>query len=201
MSDITSGFNIAKNIYLDREFNDLCGFTEAEVTAIIQNASKEADDQKAEAVRVMRTYYNGYTFAPDSDQRIYNPTLTLYFAAVFGKDGTYPRKMLDANLATDEAKLEYMAQMPRGRQLLLDITREKTPVTVTDIADRFGIREMLRDSSKDHAFLASFLYYFGVLTIAGETAEGDLMLTVPNLVMRGLYVDKIREMLLPETME
>ena len=198
MSDITSGFNIAKNIYLDRELNDLCGFTEAEVIGIIEGASKEADDKKAEAVRVMRTYYNGYTFAPDSDQRIYNPTLTLYFAEVFGKDGTYPRKMLDANLATDEAKLEYMAQMPRGRQLLLDITREKTPVTVTDIADRFGIREMLRDSSKDHAFLASFLYYFGVLTIAGETAEGDLMLTVPNLVMRGLYVDKIREMLLPE---
>jgi hypothetical protein len=31
MSDITSGYNIAKNIYFDQTFNDLCGFNEAEV--------------------------------------------------------------------------------------------------------------------------------------------------------------------------
>ena len=31
MSDITSGYNIAKNIYLDSAFNDLCGFHEKEV--------------------------------------------------------------------------------------------------------------------------------------------------------------------------
>jgi len=36
MSDITSGYNIAKNIYLEPEFNDLCGFTEKEVENVIE---------------------------------------------------------------------------------------------------------------------------------------------------------------------
>ena len=201
MSDITSGFNIAKNIYLLPEFNDLCGFDESEVTELIKRIAQasEADGKNtAEAIGLMRTYYNGFTFSPESEQRIYNPTLTLYFAENLYRYGKYPRKMLDANLATDEAKLEYAAQLPRGRQMLLNITRETEPLTITDISDRFGVRDILTDNSRDYAFLASFLYYFGVLTISTVRFDGKLALRIPNLVMRGLYVDRIQRMLLPE---
>lgn len=202
MSDITSGFNIAKDIYLSPEFNDLCGFTEPEVTEIIHRLSKDcAGDRNRlcdQALFIMRSYYNGYTFSPRSNQRIYNPTLTIYFSETFARGCDFPRKMLDANLAADEAKLSYVTDIPLGRQLLLEITREQDLITVHDIVDRFGIQEMLDDQSKDFAFLASFLYYFGVLTFAGERYDGKLELRVPNLVMRGLYVDRIQRMLLPE---
>ncbi|MDM8524021.1 hypothetical protein QUF80_11695 [Desulfococcaceae bacterium HSG8] len=57
---------------------------------------------------------------------------------------------------------------------------------------------MLTDQSKDKAFMASFLYYFGVLILEDETAKGKLRLRVPNLVMQGLYIGRIRRMLLPE---
>ncbi len=109
--------------------------------------------------------------------------------------------MLDANLSTDNAKLEYTAQVPGGRQLILEITRGKEPVTVNDIADRFGTQDMLSDTSKDQGFLKSFLYYFGVLTMTGVTDEGKLVLQVPNMVVRGLYIDRIRKMLLPRPEE
>ncbi|MBF0468250.1 MAG: hypothetical protein HQK61_05115 [Desulfamplus sp.] len=56
---------------------------------------------------------------------------------------------------------------------------------------------MLSDSSKDHSFLVSFLYYFGVLTIAGDTDDLQSILKVPNLVIKGLYVDRICKMFLP----
>jgi hypothetical protein len=203
MSDITSGFNIAENIYLLPEFEDLCGFTDAETEAAARAVAKEigVDEAKAEnALWLMRAYYNGYAFAPGSERGIFNPTLAIYFLKAFARTRDFPRKMLDANLATDAAKLEYAAGISAGRQLLLDVTREREPLTVTDIADRFGLRDMLDDETKDHSFLASFLYYFGVLTIAGDTPGGELILKVPNLVMRGLYVDKIRQMLLPEPM-
>jgi hypothetical protein len=36
LSDMTSGYNVGKDIYLEPEFNDLCGFTEAEVTAVLE---------------------------------------------------------------------------------------------------------------------------------------------------------------------
>ena len=204
MSDMTSGFNIAENIYLDPEFNDLCGFTEAETEKLLRRTAEECGigvEKADEALSLMREYYNGYTFAPGSDQRVYNPTLALYFLKMFQKSGRFPRKMLDANLATDEAKLEYAASIPRGRQMLLEIARSKRHTAVNDIVDRFGIKEMLDDTSKDHDFLASFLYYFGVLTIEGERSDGNLELRVPNLVMRGLYVQRIQRMLLPEPAE
>jgi hypothetical protein len=37
MSDMTSGYNVAKNIYLEPEFHDLCGFTEAEIVTVLQH--------------------------------------------------------------------------------------------------------------------------------------------------------------------
>ncbi|MDM8535998.1 AAA family ATPase [Desulfobacterales bacterium HSG17] len=202
MSDITSGFNIAENIYLKPGFNDLCGFTESETEKALKSVAEDCGiDEKdaAEALALMRTWYNGYTFSPESDTRVYNPTLSIYFMKAFQETCKYPRNMLDANLATDDAKLDYAAQVPGGRQMLLEITRGKELVSISKIADRFGIKEMLADSSKDQVFLASFLYYFGVLTLGGETVGGKLILKVPNLVMRGLYVDRIEQMLLPKS--
>ncbi|MCP4108800.1 MAG: AAA family ATPase [Desulfobacteraceae bacterium] len=40
MSDITSGHNIAENIYLMPEFNDLCGFRESEVDNMLEKISE-----------------------------------------------------------------------------------------------------------------------------------------------------------------
>ena len=41
MSDITSGFNIAENIYLEPDFNDLCGFWEDEVAKTLRQIAAE----------------------------------------------------------------------------------------------------------------------------------------------------------------
>jgi len=204
MSDITSGYNIGENICLDPDFNDLCGFTEAEITGTIQ-AIAEACELKTpaveEAVGMMRTYYNGYAFARDASAVVYNPTLAIYFFKSFYRFCKYPRQMLDANLATDEAKLEYIARMIRGRQMLLDLVREDRTVEIPEISDRFGIRKMLSEGGRDVAFMAAFLYYFGILTLKGETPEGKLSLGIPNLVVQRLYAEQIREMLLPEPVD
>ncbi|CAK8718564.1 hypothetical protein KKHLCK_07730 [Candidatus Electrothrix laxa] len=53
---------------------------------------------------------------------------------------------------------------------------------------RFGIQEMLSDTSKDQAFLISFLYYFGMLTIDGESEALDLVMRLPNLAARKMIV-------------
>ena len=51
---------------------------------------------------------------------------------------------------------------------------------------------------RDPDFLATLLYYFGVLTLAGRDALGKLQLTIPNQVIRKLYVERLRESLLPD---
>ena len=201
LSDITSGYNIAENIYFQPKFNDLCGFRQNEVREVVEQIVAECDfDAKKtdDALALMKIYYNGYLFALGLDEYIYNPTLCLYFFKQFQEMCSYPRKMLDSNLAVDESKLEYIAAIPMGRDILLSMMQKDHQVMIEDISDRFGVKEMLTDNSKDNTFLASFLYYFGVLTLAGENPEGDVILKVPNLVIQSLYVERVQKMLLPE---
>jgi len=200
-SDITSGYNIAKNIYFQPKFNELCGFRQNEVRGVIEQIVAECNfgaEKTDEALDLMKIYYNGYLFAFGLDEYIYNPTLCLYFFEQFQEMCSYPRKMLDSNLAVDESKLEYIAAIPMGRDILLSMMQKNHHVMIEDISDRFGVREMLSDNSKNHTFLVSFLYYFGVLTQAGENPEGDVILKVPNLVIQSLYVERVQKMLLPE---
>nr|VFK11986.1 MAG: PD-(D/E)XK nuclease superfamily protein [Candidatus Kentron sp. LPFa] len=200
MSDLTSAYNVAKNIYLQPQFNDLCGFRETEIAAVLTQIARECDitqDKVDEALEVMRTFYNGYCFSQDADQRMYNPTLALYFLEEFRAHCRYPREILDNNLAMDRGKMHYIARLPEGRRLIFDVLAEEEPVHVRRLADRFGVEDMLY-APKDTGFVASLLYYFGILTFGGITPFGQLILTIPNLVIRKLYAENIREMLLPE---
>ncbi len=201
MSDITSGYNIARDIFFAPEFSDLCGFREKEVSETLREIVQACDmnDGTAdEPLNVMRTYYNGYNFIPRHSDFIYNPTLCLYFFDEFQKRCAYPRKMLDANLSVDQSKLEYVCNLPGGWELVSSLAQKGQDVVVPDIVDRFGLGEMLSDRSKDRTFIASFLYYFGVLTLAGETEQGELRLKVPNLVMQGMFVERVLRTMLPD---
>ncbi len=199
MSDVTSGFNIAKNIYLRRAFSNLCGFTEDEVAATLQEVVETCGyplDEAGKALQMMHTFYNGYRFHQHAE-RVYNPTLVLYFFDRFQTECKYPRDMLDANLAMDRNKLRYAAGLPHGGQLILDALSESEPVLVDRLSDRFGVQDMLL-VGEETALIASLLYYLGVLTLDGEAVTGELVLRIPNLVIRGLYAEQIRDLLLPE---
>ena len=198
MSDVTSGYNIAEQISLKPRFNALCGFTETELSETLSDLEAPLGET---ALELMRAYYNRYQFSLGAKEAIYNPTLALYFLKAFHDDGIFPRKMLDSNLATDDAKLRWLAQVPGGKTLLGDLNQEGHEARIQELEDRFGMNAILSDSSKDRRFLVSLLYYFGILTLNGETNEGELRLTVPNLVMQQLYVERLKQMLLPEPNE
>jgi len=200
MSDLTSAFNVAKNIYLQARFNALCGFREAEIAAMAARIGEECDlpqSQVDESLSMMRTFYNGYRFIRRAEEPIYNPTLALYFLEEFQRECRYPDEILDSNLAMDRGKMHYIARLPEGRELIFDVLAEHEPVHVRRLADRFGVEDMLY-APKDTGFVASLLYYFGILTQGGVTPFGELILAIPNLVIRKLYAEQIQEMLLPE---
>ncbi len=202
LSDLTNAYNIAKNIYFEEEFQDLCGFREDEIQAMLTQVVKDcglSPDRVTDALNLMRTFYNGYCFRitegpPNS--LVYNPTMSLYFLEYFQKHCRYPRQMLDHNLAMDRAKLAYISQLPNGESLLWQALREESSVLIDQLSDRFGVEDML-NAVKDQTFIASLLYYFGVLTFNGDTPYGQLSLKIPNLVSRQLYAEQLRERLLP----
>nr|VFK37909.1 MAG: Predicted AAA-ATPase [Candidatus Kentron sp. TC]VFK53835.1 MAG: Predicted AAA-ATPase [Candidatus Kentron sp. TC] len=200
MSDLTSGYNVAENIYLLPQFNALCGFREEEIAEMTTGVARECDlpqSRAEEAMETMRTFYNGYRFSRHAEQHIYNPTLALYFLKAFHRDCRYPEEILDGNLVMDRGKLHYISRLPEGGRLILDALAETDSVHLPRLADRFSVEDMLY-APKDTSFAASLLYYFGVLTQGGVTPFGRLILRIPNLVIRKLYAETIREMLLPE---
>nr|VFK19039.1 MAG: Predicted AAA-ATPase [Candidatus Kentron sp. LPFa] len=203
MNDLTSAYNVAENIYLLPRFNELCGFRETEIAGLLSMIAEEChlpDFRADEALSMMRTFYNGYRFSRRTEEHVYNPTLALYFLKAFHRDCRYPEEILDSNLAMDRTKMHYIARLPEGDRLIFDALTEETPVTISELADRFGVEDMCH-ARKDTGFVASLLYYFGILTLGGVSPFGKLMLTIPNLVIRKLYAESIQEMLLPDAKE
>ncbi len=200
MSDITSSFNVAKNIYLEPEFNDICGFREDEIAAVLQQVGQScsfSQEQIQNALEIMRTFYNGYSFTYDEKPLIYNSTLALYFLEYLQKHCHYPREILDSNLAMDRQKIGYIASLVNGEQVIAQALNEEQPLVVAKLASRFGVRDILGESN-DTRFMVSLLYYFGVLTLTENYTEwGELVFKIPNLVTKQLYVERIREALLP----
>jgi hypothetical protein len=88
MSDITSAYNVAVDIYLDSDFNELCGFQEGEIKDILTQIVKECGleaEKITQALRLIQMFYDGYCFSDLSEQQVYNPTLALYFLKFFFK--------------------------------------------------------------------------------------------------------------------
>lgn len=108
----------------------------------------------------------------------------------------YPRAMLDNNLAIDRNRIEYIARLPRGEAMVNMALDAAEPITIDELEQRFGVERMLH-APQTEGFLASLLYFFGVLTYSGRDPLGKLQLSIPNLVVRKLYVERIQEALLP----
>ncbi|MGH9837428.1 MAG: AAA family ATPase [Blastocatellia bacterium] len=203
LSDVSSGYNVAKNIYLEPQFQELCGFTEMEVSQALARVVTDNGLPAAEAEAMlaqMRLYYNGYRFSEEPQDFIYNPTLALYFLDHFQRRRQPPANMLDKNLAMDGGKLSYIAHLPGGSELIVDALHDEADLSTPFLADRFGVEDMMT-LQKDTTFMASLLYYFGALTLAGRGALDKLLLRIPNLVIRRLYVERLLALLLPEASE
>ncbi|MDM8520029.1 PD-(D/E)XK nuclease domain-containing protein [Anaerolineales bacterium HSG6] len=158
-------------------------------------------EQETEAMDMLRSYYNGFSFVhpPETGKAMYNPTLVFYFLETLQNHCRYPHTMLDSNLAPDRRKIEYVAQLSGGPELVQQAVNEHEPLAVPNISGQFGIREML-EAGDDDILLSSLLYYLGMLTFAGEmTLSGKLKLRIPNLTIRGLYYERLQKILLPNS--
>jgi hypothetical protein len=200
LSDMSSGYNVAMHIYLEPEFNELCGFQESEIQAALETIVTECQlplKKAKEALELMKTFYDGYCFNSLTTEFVYNPTLTLYFLSVFQRRCQFPNQLLDDNLAMDRGKLTYISNLSSGEQVIIQALNEEPLLTLEQLAKGFGVSDMLY-AVKDTKFMVSLLYYFGILTLNGENEDGELEFQIPNLVIRKLYVEKLKELLLPQ---
>jgi hypothetical protein len=194
LSDMTSGFNTAINISFEPPFAQACGFTETEVRTELTQLTPDVD----EVLNRMRLLYNGYSFDPDQPEtRLYHPTLALYFLDSLLKKGKPPDQPLDTNLRMDKDKISWFAHVIGGNHTLQKLTEDSQLLTVPGFAMQFQLEQLLeKNVSQDD--LAILITYFGMATLAGRNPYNEIQLRIPNTVIRSLYIDELRQRLVPD---
>ena len=117
MDDVTSGFNIGTNVSLHPDFNEMVGFTEAEVRRLVETY-RDCDvfDQDVyAAMGVMGDWYNGYRFAKAAETDLYNTDMVLYYLKDSIPNRPVPDELIDSNVRIDYDKLRHLLVV--GRQL------------------------------------------------------------------------------------
>ncbi len=197
LNDLTSGFNNSLDVSHEPELATLCGFREEEIRAVIERIAEDRrlSATPEELVAVMRTWYNGYRFTPDAPELVYNPTNALYFLRHLALRGKPPADLHDQNLRTDRGKLTFLARTSAGSGVIEQLTEGDGSVKIRRLEPGFSLDDLLTRVGKDEQFVASMLYYMGLLT---RTREVPLRLRIPNLVVRKLFLDRLLEIFLPQ---
>ncbi|MCB1194509.1 MAG: AAA family ATPase, partial [Leptospiraceae bacterium] len=188
LDELASGFNIMSNMTTHPSYNDMLGFTEEEVRGILDRIG-EAQFQiksKEEVFQDLVQYYNGYRFSEDSERRIFNPDMVLYFIQYF-KDVGYPKDMLDQNVKMDYSKLRGLIVGTSGKRKLQEIIEElnEQDIISVSLVQRFNFEKRFDDNE-----IKSLLYFFGLLTYK----DIDEMV-VPNHVIKVLFWEYLRNFL------
>jgi hypothetical protein len=217
LSDVTSGDNIRTDIHMLPDFSDLCGFTDSEIKKLIgkfadlmetNSRYKQVDftsiwpEGKQSWINnifcLMKNIYDGYTFSPYIDKQIYNPTLVMYLLKHMEQlYGQLPISLMDHNLITDEGRLEYIADLPDGKEMIMELNQNKY-ADIPEVTSRFGLKAMTTNSSKTRTFMGSYLYFMGMLTLSKHSLSGKPCLTIPNPVTQNLYIDGIARWIVPD---
>lgn len=115
---------------------------------------------------MLERYYDGYRFADDAAERVFNSDMIVYFLRALASQGKYPDEMLDLNVRTDHGKLQRMALTvgaagAHRRSILEKVLGEGAVWGV--LLRQFGESD---PSPQDQ--LISLLYYVGMLTLGAE---------------------------------
>lgn len=187
LDSLTSGFNIATNISSMPQFSSMAGFTRDELSQVIDETvdfSALHSVTKPELMDVMETYYDGYCFSKNSDERVFNPNMCLSFLKGLLIAGEIPQEM-PGNSTEDISKLDGM----------LDLTAQENRAEISDIIFRRGsIKDQLPGVlnlngsdllDKDQAVW--MLFYMGYITL--DFSEGVAQYKCPNEITYQTFVD------------
>ncbi len=191
MDDLTSGFNIASNISTSPEFNMMLGFSEEDVRGMIRyyKSVGRLDGHDEESLLAeMKPWYDGYCFSEevvDSDPKMFNCDMVLYYLNRVMRTGKSPRQMIDPNTRTDYAKMRRLIQLDT-----LDNYRRGIIHKISEEGFVVGRLQESFDASRlaDRENFISLLFYYGMLTI-DDIDGADLRFVIPNNNVRLQYYD------------
>ena len=191
---LTSGFNITSSLALDIDFHDLMGFKQAEVVYILQKIGV-SEAEMSSILADLKDWYDGYLFNDRAEEPLYNSDMVMYFASHYEKRKEYPRKMLDANIATDYFKVKKIFNIQQREQEFIPVLKQLTTEGElrAKITDFFNLERAFYEND-----LISLLYYMGWITIKSYE-EGLYNFQMPNQVIKELYYNYFVDIIEQET--
>ena len=191
LDDVTSGFNIGRNVSLNPRFNEVLGFTEPEVRGLLETYRDLGvlDQDVDEALDVMREWYDGYRFAKGADTTLYNTDMVLYYLMESIPNRPMPDQLIDTNVRIDYGKLRHLMVVNRQLNGNFDLLRHVIGEERVDAEVSPGF-PLERLDQRDN-FL-SLLHYFGLLSIRG-VSRGMARLGIPNQTVKRLMYGYLRD--------
>ena len=195
MDDVTSGFNIGVNLSLDARFNEMLGFTEAEVRGLLElYRDRGALNQNVDtALDVMRAWYDGYRFDKRATNDVYNTDMVLYYVKHSVPNEPMPDDPVDANVRIDYGKLRHLLTVNRelGVRLNGNFDLLRHVAGEGEVNADINVSFPLYRLTERENFL-SLLHYFGLLSIR-SAARGRARLGIPNQTVRRLLYAHLRD--------
>ena len=197
MDDVTSGFNVGKNISMEPAFNRMLGFTGNDVIDMIEyyRANGLIKHSTEYLLDIMTEWYGNYLFSEygDGDITMFNSDMALYFMDNYFTKQEIPKDLIDRNVRIDYRKLRYLVMVDEGKGKTLNGNFGK----LREIVEQGSISGALvkgfpLEKLSDRENFISLLFYFGLLTIKSVEAT-DLTLAIPNETIRRLFYDYIKE--------
>ena len=188
MDDVTSGYNIATALTLEKQFNEMLGFSEEEVRNIIRyyNEAGAFSLDEDETLKAMRPWYDGYCFSEYANvegHHVFNTDMVLYYLKSFLLNGEGPDDMIDPNTKTDYAKLDRVVRLDKiegdRKGVLLEIAQNG--YTYGRVKRSFPANQLT-----DPNMFKSLLFYYGMVTIQGMRGA-QCILGIPNNNVREQY--------------
>ena len=204
LDDLSIGFNTITHAPMSPRLATLAGFTRADTERAVGELLASRPhlaalpglglDDRGALLALLEEHYNGYRFSEDAGERVFNPTMVLYFLSAVDRSSAFPDNMLDRNVRTEYGHLQRIGTLSgrdihERRALLQTIVGEGH--IRSEITDHFGIKTLASQTG----FL-SLLYYLGMLTL-GTAPPGSrgYDLEIPNRVIRELSWEHLALML------
>ena len=172
---LTSGFNIATNITNDFRFNSMTALTHNEVKEIIN----EIDCDKEKVFNEMLENYDGYKFSDDVEEKVFNPSLTMYYLSDLIRINMPPKRLMDSNIISNYEQIKNIISLGDYRNIITNILDDGLIKSVLVV--NFDLNKKFNNND-----IVSLLYYFGYLTI--DSGDGILnTFAIPNKVINDVF--------------
>ncbi len=181
MYDVTSGFNIGKNISLDSQFHNMIGLDNKE----LDNALKEFKIENKVNKELLKEWYNSYIFSEEVSQPIYNTDMILYFIDEFLLHQKLPKEMIDINVRSDYSKLRsiiYTNKKLNGNFKTLQTLIGGENISISNLIQDFSALNLHKEEN-----FKSFMFYLGLVTIIDKQLK--LNLKIPNETVKRIDID------------